>query len=83
MHYTTSERIRVGVVYGDEGRIRPEWFVWEGREHRVTSINHIWRDTVGRETLIFFSVSDKADTYLLCYHTIQLQWTLCGVEMEG
>jgi hypothetical protein len=83
MHYTTSERIRVGVVYGDEGRIRPEWFVWEGREHRVASINHIWREKAGREALIFFSVSDKANTYLLCYHTIQLQWTLCGVDMEG
>ena len=83
MHYTSSERITVGVVYGEAGRMKPEWFFWEGREHRVVSINHIWRDTVGRETLIFFSVSDKADTYLLCYHTIQLQWTLCGVEMEG
>ena len=83
MHYTTRERITVGVVYGDEGRIRPEWFVWEGREYRVTGINHIWRDKVGREVLVFFSVSDKIDTYLLCYNTIQLQWTLCGVGMEG
>jgi hypothetical protein len=83
MRYDTSERITVGVVYGDEGHIRPAWFLWEGKEHRVTSINHIWREKIGREALIFFSVSDKADTYLLCYHTIQLRWTLCGVAMEG
>lgn len=83
MHYTTSERITVGVVYGDEGCIKPEWFVWDGREYRVAGINHIWRDKVGREVLLFFSVSDKANTYLLCYNTVQLEWTLCGVGMEG
>lgn len=82
MHYTTSERITVGVVYGDQGRIKPEWFVWNGREYQVTGINHIWRDKAGREVLVFFSVSDAANTYLLCYNTVQLQWTICGIFME-
>jgi hypothetical protein len=73
MHYATTARIRVVVVYGEEGHIRPVWFVRDGRCYQVTSINHVWRDKVGRETLVFFSVSDEAIP--TCYATI-----LCGTE---
>ena len=59
MHYTTREKITVGVTYGDQERIRPVWFVWDGRRYQVTSINHVWRDKAGREVLVFFSVSDE------------------------
>ena len=83
MHYTTREKITVGVVYGDQVRIRPVWFVWDGRRYQVTSINHVWRDKAGKEMLVFFSVSDETNTYVLCYHTVQLEWTICGVSMEG
>jgi hypothetical protein len=83
MHYTTTERIQVGVVYSEQGRIKPVWFVWNGRQYRVTSINHVWRDKVGREVQVFFSVSDEANTYLLCYNSVRMEWTICGVSMEG
>jgi hypothetical protein len=83
MHYTTTERIQVGVVYGDQGHIKPVWFVWNGRQYRVASINHVWRDKAGREMLVFFSVSDEANTYLLCYNSVRMEWTICGVSMEG
>ena len=83
MHYTTTERIKVGVVYGEQGRIKPVWFVWNGRQYRVVNINHVWRDKVGREVLVFFSVSDEANTYLLCYNSVRMEWTICGVSMEG
>ncbi len=83
MHYTISEWIQVGVVYGERGRIRPVWFVWNGRRYRVDSVNHVWQDKIGREMLVFFSVSDEANTYLLCYHSVRMEWTICGVYTEG
>ncbi len=81
--YTTNEPITVGVVCVKRGNMRPQWFIWGGREYRVTRINHIWRDKKGEKTQVFFSVIDKSNTYLLCYHTMRMEWTLCGVDMEG
>jgi len=83
MHYITSERIKVGVIYGEKTRMKPVWFIWNGKKYHVTKVNHVWKDKDGREVLVFFSVSDEANTYLLCYNTLQMEWTICGTYTEG
>jgi len=83
MHYITSEGIEVGVIYGGKARMRPVWFVWNGRRYHVNRVNHIWKKRDGERLLVFFSVSDEANTYLLCYDTLQMEWRICGTYTEG
>lgn len=83
MHYTTSERIQVGAIYGGKTRVRPVWFIWSGKKYHVYKVNHMWKEGNGREVLVFFSVSDQANTYLLCYNALDMEWTICGTYTEG
>ena len=83
MHYSTHEKVEVGVICGGDVRMRPEWFVWKGRRYQVSQVNHVWKEREERDLLYFFSVSDEGNTYLLCYHVPTMEWQLCGTYMEG
>jgi hypothetical protein len=83
MHYRTEEKIQVGVICGGEVRMRPEWFVWKGKRYQVSRVNHVWKESQGRELLYFFSVSDAVNTYLLCYQAMNMEWKICGTYTEG
>ena len=83
MHYFTSEQIDVEVFYGGKNRMKPLWFIWNGKKYQIASVNHVWKERDGREVFYCFSVSDEANTYLLRYNTLQMQWVICGIYTEG
>ncbi len=74
--------ITVGAIFGG-GKIRPVWFVWEGREHRVKEINYAWNSREGHVLLYHFAVTDGAgNPYELRYHTGSSTWHLLALEEE-
>jgi hypothetical protein len=65
-----DERIKVGVVFREEGQKRePKWFFWRGRRLNVTKSTYIWREKEGRDIIHKFIVTDGNDLYELSYKT--------------
>lgn len=81
METRIEQPIKVGAVFGGKKKIRPVWFIWEGREHHIKEITYIWNSREGRSLLYYFSVTDKADNlYELCYRTDSATWHLLTLE---
>jgi hypothetical protein len=79
-----SERIRVGVVFRDEGqKMEPKWFSWRGRHLKITKTTYIWREREGRDVIHKFMVTDGNDLYELSYRQEKLLWFLEAVETDG
>ncbi len=77
------ERIEVAVLFGRRERIRPVWFLWDGRKIPVRKITYRWTERDGEETSFHFSVTDGGSLYELSYSTKKLLWELVAVETEG
>ncbi len=77
------EAVRVGVVFGGSPRVRPVWFIWNGRTVRVRSITYTWQTREGRALVRHFAVNDGVDLYELCYEPEGMGWMLAGVESGG
>ena len=76
-----AQIIKVGAVFGGKKKIRPVWFIWEGREHHIKEVTYIWSSREGQSLLYHFSVTDKADNlYELCYRTDSTTWHLLALE---
>jgi len=78
-----DEPIVVGAVFGGGKKLRPVWFLRNGREHRIKTENAVWTTREGRAVVYHFSVSDGSDLYEICYNTEAMTWRLKGVEAEG
>ena len=78
-----NEQVRVGVVFGKEQKIKPVWFKWQGRKHRINSVTYRWKSRLGSAVVYHFSVTDGVDLYELRYNTQSCIWQLAGVETEG
>jgi hypothetical protein len=66
MTTSISERIKVGVVFRDEGqKMEPKWFSWRGRHLKITKTTYMWREREGRND-IFGEYSILRATLLLC-----------------
>ena len=37
-----EQPVKVGAVFGGGKKIRPVWFVWEGREYHIKDITYTW-----------------------------------------
>ncbi|PLY00979.1 MAG: hypothetical protein C0622_07860 [Desulfuromonas sp.] len=75
-----DEDIRVGVVHGPGGRIRPVWFDLNRRQHRVQQVTNSWRERRGQNVLIYFHVSDGGALYELVYDLAAGRWRLEQIE---
>ena len=78
-----DEPIVVAVVFGGGKKLRPVWFLRNGREHRIKAENAVWTTREGHAVVYHFSVSDGSDLYEICYNTEAMTWRLKGVEAEG
>ena len=67
--------IQVAAIFR-QGKIIPRWFIWENRKYFVTTVNYIWDDSEGRETVHYFAVTDNVNNYELAFHSRQLTWTI-------
>jgi hypothetical protein len=75
------EPIRVAAIFTPGQRIRPVWFDWRRRQHRVLETTYIWKEQVGDTVLLHFSVTDGGALYELIYDTADQNWTLHGIEV--
>lgn len=74
------ENIRVGVIHGPGGQIRPVWFDLKRRKHSIHSVTNSWRERRGTTELIHFHVTDAGALYELTYNLDSGCWALQMVE---
>lgn len=72
--------LRVAVVHGPQGQLRPVWFDLNHRQHRIVEITNSWRERRGQTHFRFFHVSDGGALYELTYCTSSGQWSLQHIE---
>ncbi|MFA5070517.1 MAG: hypothetical protein WC528_04530 [Patescibacteria group bacterium] len=82
MHQTIKEPIKVLVSFFGQ-QVRPLAFFWKGRRYEIDKINLVHSLRQGRDTLYYFSVSDKANFYRLSFDTGSLAWSLEEIYAEG
>ena len=73
--------ITVGAIFEPPARVKPAWFIWNGRKIRVLRTNHVWSEREGITTLYHFSVTDGTDTFHLVMNNNTQAWHLEGVEL--
>ncbi|MFO7765921.1 MAG: hypothetical protein R6V33_05765 [Pelovirga sp.] len=73
--------IRVGVIHGPKGRVRPVWFDLNRRQHRICQVTNSWRERQGAAVLIHFHVSDGGALYELVYSPTASEWSLQLIEV--
>lgn len=79
-----GERIRVGVVFREEGqKIEPKWFLWKGKRLTIKRVTYRWREKTGKELIHKFAVTDGSNLYELSYLQESLLWFLEAVETDG
>ena len=62
--------------------LRPLAFKWGGRDWNVRRVNMVHERRDGRAKLFYFSVSDEANYFKLCFNSETLGWTLEEVWSE-
>lgn len=72
---TVNEPIKVLVKFIGN-KILPIAFDWQNRRYKIDQVNLIHVAKKGNNKLYFFSVSDKANFYRLCFNTGDLSWEL-------
>lgn len=78
---TAHEDIRVAVIHGPAGSIRPIWFDLNRKQYRIHQITNRWRERRGRNTLLYFHVTDAGALYELVYDLEAGRWSLRRLEV--
>jgi hypothetical protein len=76
------EPIRIAAVFTPGQRLKPVWFDWRRRQHRILETTYTWQEQVGETTFLHFSVTDGGALYELVYNTTEQSWLLNGVEAK-
>ncbi len=82
MAETLHDDIDVGAVFGARG-MRLLWFSWQGRRRMIREIAYAWKEMDGLRVLRYFSVTDGAAVYELCFDPERLRWSLTKVAHES
>ncbi len=72
--------IRVAVIFGPEGRIRPVWFELKSRRHDVRTITNRWRERRGEAMQWHFHVTDDGALFELIFNPGAATWQLLRIE---
>ncbi len=78
-----NETVKVGAVFESGSSVKPVWFIWQGRLHRIREITYRWKSRRGQSVIRHFAVTDQSDLYELKFDTCACVWRLGYVEMEG
>ncbi len=77
---TLCSDIRVAVIFGPDGRIRPVWFDLNRRRHQVRTVTNSWRDRRGETILVHFHVTDDGALFELTFNAATVTWQLIRIE---
>ncbi len=88
-HEQPKERIRVFVDFNPnttntngQPKVRPVAFVWGQRRYEVKRVNLIYQRRQGDVREVLFAVSDEANSFVLSYNPIRLEWRLEEIMVE-
>jgi hypothetical protein len=88
-HEQPNERVRVFVDFDpsadntkDQPKARPVAFVWGKRKYEVKKINLVYRRRQGDVQEVLFAVSDDANSFVLSYNPVSLEWRLEEMMVE-
>lgn len=70
-----NESIDVAAVFS-KNKIKPKWFLWNGRKYEVRETTYIWQDNLGEAKIIHFAVSDGATLFELSLNQKTMLWRL-------
>ena len=70
-----NESIDVGAVFG-KNKIKPKWFVWNGRKIDVKEVTYAWKAREGDAIIQYFAVTDGATSFELSLNQKTMQWML-------
>jgi hypothetical protein len=76
------EPIRTAAIFTPGQQIKPVWFDWHRRQHRIVQTTYSWQEKKGDTTLLHFSVTDGEALYELVYNTKDQTWLLNGIEAQ-
>jgi hypothetical protein len=76
------EPVTVGAIFEPPAKVKPAWFIWNGRKIRVVRTNHTWSEREGIATLYHYSVTDGTDTFHLVMNSDAQSWHLEGVQLH-
>lgn len=77
-----DEPIDVSAIFRN-GRIKPLSFIWNRERYEIKEVTYTWNDRQGEARLFYFSVSDGANLYELCFNSKTMDWKLNRVYIEG
>ncbi len=78
-----KELIRTAVLFTPGEPIKPVWFDWRRRQHRIVETTYRWEEKQGNLLLLHFAVTDGEALYELVYNTQEQQWLLNFREPAG
>jgi len=74
-----DEPIAVGAVF-DRGRIRPAWFLWQGRRYDRCQVTLRWQTREGTAPILHLAVAAGGATFELTLNQQTLAWRLAAVD---
>jgi hypothetical protein len=77
-----GELIRTAAIFTPGERIKPVWFDWRRRQHKILETSYFWKEQVGDTVLLHFSVTDGGALFELVYDTREQLWRLQGIEVR-
>lgn len=88
-HEQPHERIRVFVDFDPSAdntkgqpKVRPVAFQWGKNRYEVKKINLVYRRRQGDVQEVLFAVSDEANSFVLSYNPVSLEWRLEEMMVE-
>lgn len=67
--------IKVATIF-EKGRLRPVWFICEGRKYSVKEITYEWRSREGASRIYHYAVSNGANIFELVFNDKEMTWQL-------
>jgi len=77
-----NDRIRVGAIFGEDGRLQPVWFALNGRRYAVERVTYAWQERDGAVKVYHFAAKVGATIFELALDTSTLLWRLVRSYVE-
>ena len=77
-----DERIKVGAVFGEGGRLQPVWFAQGGRRFAIERVTYTRQERDGAVKVYHYAVKVGATIYELAFDSGALAWRLARSYVE-
>lgn len=71
-----DDKVRVGVIFGEDGRLQPVWFARNGRRYAVDRVTYAWQERDGAVKIYHFAVAVGGTVFELALNASTLTWRL-------